>query len=138
METRIDAKRIVKIQVHYKKPGDYKWYNYREPVYEQRHPLWEWLIGWLVKPNIVYGGQAEGWCSDQGQFASWTSDETLIEYGYEIIEHQGMKMCYRYPMVEIWLGGAKHSITKRFEEDIEMQAWLEKIQEEAGKRLTLV
>ena len=49
-----------------------------------------------------------------------------------------MKMCYRYPRVEIWLSGAKHSITKRFEEDIEMQAWLEQIQEEAGKRLTLV
>jgi hypothetical protein len=138
METRIDAKRIIKIQVHYKKPGDYKWYEYQAPVYKQRHPLLEWLIGWLVKPNIVYGGQAEGWCLNQGRYAHWTDDQKLIEYGYEIIEHLGMKMCYRYPMVEIWLSGAKHSITKRFEEDIEMQAWLEQIQEEAGKRLTLV
>jgi hypothetical protein len=138
METRIDARRITKIQVHYKKPGDYKWYEYQAPVYKQRHPLLEWLIGWLVKPNIVYGGQAEGWCLNQGRYAHWTDDQKLIEYGYEIIEHLGMKMCYRYPMVEIWLSGAKHSITKRFEEDIEMQAWLEQIQEEAGKRLTLV
>jgi len=138
METRIDAKRIAKIQVHYKKPGDYKWYNYQEPVYKQRHPLWEWLIGWLIKPDTVYGGQAEGWCRSQGLFAHWTGDQKLIEYGYEIIEHQGMKMCYRYPRVEIWLSGAKKSITKQFEEDIEMQAWLEQIQEEAGKRLTLV
>jgi hypothetical protein len=58
METRIDARRIIKIRIYHKKPGDYKWYNYQEPVYEQRHPLLEWLIGWLVKPNIVYGGQA--------------------------------------------------------------------------------
>ena len=138
METRIDARRIIKIRIYHKKPGDYKWYNYQEPVYEQRHPLLEWLIGWLVKPNIVYGGQAEGWCLNQGRYAHWTDDQKLIEYGYEIIEHLGMKMCYRYPMVEIWLSGAKHSITKKFDDDMEMQAWLEQIQEEAGKRLTLV
>jgi len=138
METRIDAKRIAKVRVHHKKPGDYKWYDYQAPVHRQRHPLWEWLIGWLVEPNIVYRGQAEGWCRNQGRYASWTDDQTLIEYGYEIIEHQGMKMCYEKPKVEVWLSGAKHCVTKRFEDDMEMQAWLEQIQEEAGKRLTLV
>lgn len=138
METRIDARRIIKIRIYHKKHGSYKWYDYREPVYEQRHPLWEWLIGWLVKPDIMRPGQDAGWCRDRGQFASWTSDETLIEYGYEIIEHQGMKICYKLPEVEIWLSGAKHSITKKFDDDMEMQTWLDRLQEEAGKRLTLV